>query len=54
MRGFLDDGYNSVKRYVYNNFMDYERQNIYDFLTNNLEIKNHKNYKWNEGYLILK
>lgn len=25
LKGFLEDGYNSVKRYVQNNFLDYER-----------------------------
>lgn len=38
--GALNDGVNSIKRYLFNNFIDYEHQNVYDFMTNTISIKN--------------
>lgn len=48
-KGMLNDGVNAVQRYVQNHFLDYERQNVYDILSNNIVVKNYKNYKIKVG-----
>ncbi|CED84124.1 Putative phosphoinositide phosphatase [Phaffia rhodozyma] len=41
--GALQDGVNSVKRYVFNNFFDGNRQDAYDLLTGSFDARNEEN-----------
>lgn len=52
IKGACWDGFNSVKRYFINHFLDYEVQNTYDFLTDNLSVSNYQFYEPNRGKLI--
>lgn len=52
--GILNDGKNSVTRYVINNFEDYEKQNCYDFLVNNINVRNYEFYEIGKGRAFLK
>lgn len=49
--GMFWDGYHSVKRYVINQIIDSETQNIFDFMSGRLMVSDYPNYSSNKGGL---